>query len=213
MISDADYISCAIAIFGNHVCGPMPSRMMASSDGTLTEHVSFDIDSTFTKLESDHLLFYAKRAGYIWENLTDSVDPLGQILDAVFQQRIALPDTDVVGEHGLVRWAVRVIVDWFCSIFSNKPLRSDGDTRLFRFEHVAAAAQETAFYLPQDDVEFAAIDSIFDMARSTDEGVGDGNIVEECGSELALPECRNDSECSLLRQRFSQWQFKPEGKS
>ncbi|OAA78887.1 hypothetical protein LEL_02373 [Akanthomyces lecanii RCEF 1005] len=159
---------------------------------------------------SYQLLYHARKAAATWSNIWSHVfgrtDPLSSILYATCLRRTKAQHEITQAEQKTVAAAVEVIVNWFIHSFTGELLVRDGTMRSTILSQVPATAPDAADYLQRDGLELLVVDLIFDRAVKTDEWVGNGQILEECGPELrALPECQNDSQYVHLLRRYLQY--------
>ncbi|KAM3504586.1 hypothetical protein MY11210_008305 [Beauveria gryllotalpidicola] len=158
---------------------------------------------TISPRMSYQLLYHARKAAINWSSTVGASDSVASVLHYTFSLRTSSLHTTVERERDSVREAVEIIVNWFVRFFTAELLPRDGTMRSTILSQVPAATPEAAHYLQRDGLERVVICSIFEKAMETDEWVGNGTIMDECGQDIrALPQCRNDSEYQLLYNRY-----------
>lgn len=159
---------------------------------------------------SYQLLYHARRAATIWPQIWWHVfrkfGRVSSILYSTCLRRTKAGHNITRAEQRIFAAAVETIVNWFIDSFTGELLARDGTMGSTILSQAPASVPEAADYLHKESLEFYVIKSIFEMARKTDEWVGNGKIMEKCGDEIrALPECVNDSEYEHLFRRYLQY--------
>ncbi|OAA35141.1 Ankyrin repeat-containing domain protein [Beauveria brongniartii RCEF 3172] len=162
---------------------------------------------TISPRMSYQLLYHASKAAITWSTTAGASDSVAAILDYTLRLRTSFlfvhMHTTVEREWDSLRKAVEIIVNWFVRFFTAELLPRDGTMCSTILTQVPNATPEAAHYLKRDNLEQVVVSSILDKAMETDEWVGNGVIMDECGQDIrALPQCRNDSEYQLLYFRY-----------